>query len=85
MEFKNTMPYTPQQNGFYERMNKTLMDKAGSVLSGVGITQELWVETFDTAKYLVNRYPSSVLVKSTSHEAWFGKNPFLSHLIFFWL
>jgi hypothetical protein len=29
---------------------------------------------------LVNRSPSSVLVDSTPHEVWFGKNPFLSHL-----
>jgi hypothetical protein len=31
-------------------------------------------------KYLVNRYPLSVLVDMTPHEVWFGKNPSLSHL-----
>ena len=34
---KNTTPYTPQQNGFVERINRTLMDKARSMLSGVEI------------------------------------------------
>jgi hypothetical protein len=61
-------------------MNKTLMDKARSMLSGVRLTQEFWAEAVDTTKYLVNRSPSSVLVDSTPHEVWFGKNPSLSHL-----
>ena len=30
-----TTPYTPQQNGVAERMNKTLMERARSMLSGV--------------------------------------------------
>jgi transposase InsO family protein len=38
---QNTTPYTPQQNGVVEIMNKTLMEKTRSMLSGVGLTQEL--------------------------------------------
>eukprot|EP00253_Pinus_taeda_P002521 PITA_02521 len=34
---KKTTPYTPQQNGVAERMNKTLMERAGSMLSGAGL------------------------------------------------
>ena len=33
---KKTTPYTPQQNGAVERMNRTLMEKARSMLSSVG-------------------------------------------------
>jgi transposase InsO family protein len=36
---KNT-PYTPQQNGVIERMNMTLMERARSMLNGVGLGQE---------------------------------------------
>jgi len=36
---KNT-PYTPQQNGVAERMNRMLMEKARSMLSGVELGQE---------------------------------------------
>jgi hypothetical protein len=39
IESKNTTPYTPQQNGFSKRMNKKLMDKERSMLSGVRIAQ----------------------------------------------
>jgi hypothetical protein len=61
-------------------MNKTLMDKARSMLIGVGLAQELWVEEIDTAKYLVNVSHSSGLVDITPHEVWSGKKPSVSHL-----
>jgi hypothetical protein len=60
-------------------MNQPLMEKERSIINDVGITQEFWPEAVDTAKYLVNRSPSSMLVNSTPHEVWFSKNPFLSH------
>jgi hypothetical protein len=77
---QNTTLYTPQQNGVAERMNITLMDKERSMLSGARLTQELWAETVDTAKILVNVSPSSALIETTPHEVWFGKKPLLSHL-----
>ena len=70
-----TNPYTPQHNGVAERMNKTLMEKERSMLSGVGLGQELWAEAVSTTCYLVNRSPSSVLDDTTPHEVWSGKKP----------
>ena len=35
--WKKTTPYTPHQNGAAERMNRTLMEKARSMLSGDGL------------------------------------------------
>jgi hypothetical protein len=61
-------------------MKRTLMDKAMTMLSDVGLAQELWAEAVATAKYLVNMSPSSMLVNLTPHEVWSGKNPSLSHL-----
>jgi transposase InsO family protein len=54
IERKKTTPYTPQQNGVVERMNKMLMERARSMLSGVRLGQEFWAEAVDTACYLVN-------------------------------
>ena len=51
---QKTTPYTPQQNGVAERMNRTLMEKARSMLSGVELGQELWAEAVGTTCYLVN-------------------------------
>eukprot|EP00253_Pinus_taeda_P010238 PITA_10238 len=42
-------------------MNKTLMERARSMLSGAGLGQEFWAEAGDTACYLGNRAPSSAL------------------------
>eukprot|EP00253_Pinus_taeda_P010171 PITA_10171 len=35
--WQNTTPYTPEQNGVVERMNKTLMERERRMLSGVGL------------------------------------------------
>eukprot|EP00253_Pinus_taeda_P006039 PITA_06039 len=37
---QNTTPYTPQQNGLAQRMNKTLMGRARNMLSGARLGQE---------------------------------------------
>ena len=34
---KRKTPYTPQQNGVVERMNRLLMEKARNMLSGAGL------------------------------------------------
>jgi hypothetical protein len=82
-EVWDSTPYTPQKNGVFERMKKTLMDKERSILSGARLAQEFWAEVVDTTKYLVNMSPLLVLVKMTPHEVWSGNNPLVSHLIVF--
>jgi len=80
ISLQKTTPYTPQQNGVVERMNKTLMERARRMLTGSGLGQEFWAEAVDTACYLVNRSPSSALEDKTPQEEWTGKKPSLSHL-----
>jgi hypothetical protein len=70
----------PTKNGVVKRMNKTLMDKARSMFNSVGITQELWAEVVNIARYLLNMSPSYVLVDTNPNEVWSGKNPSVSHL-----
>ena len=77
---QKTNPYTPQQNRVAERMNRTLMEKARSMLSGTGLGQEFWAEAVEIACYLVKKSPSSTLEDKTPHEVWTGKKPSLSHL-----
>ena len=65
---QKTTPYTPQHNGVSDRMNRTLMEKARSILSSVAIGQEFWVEAVETTCYLVNRSPTSALIDKTPQE-----------------
>jgi hypothetical protein len=64
-------------------MKITLVDKARIMLSGVGIIEEFYVETVNTAKYLLNVSPSSTLFDMNPHEVWSGYKPLFSHLKLF--
>ena len=75
---QKSTPYTPQQNGVVERMNRMLMEKARSMLSNARIGQEFWAKAVETACYLVNRSPTSTLIDKTPQEVWLVRNPLLS-------
>jgi hypothetical protein len=61
-------------------MNRTLIEKARCMLSGVGFGKEFWAEAVGIACYLVNRSPSSALGDKTPQEVWTGKEPSLTHI-----
>ena len=41
-------PYMPQQNGVAKRMDRTLMEKDRIMLSDAGLSQDYWIEAFNT-------------------------------------
>ena len=65
-----TIPYTPQQNGVAERMNRTIISKARCMISNARMSKRFWAEAAATACYLINRSPSIPLDKKTPIEAW---------------
>lgn len=75
-----TMPYTPEQNGIAERMNRTLVEKARSMLADSNLDKELWSEALMTAVFLTNRSPTAAVEGKTPYECWFGKKPNVSNL-----
>ena len=76
-----TVPYTPEQNGVAERLNRTLLEMARAMILGSEVNKELWGEAVVTAAYLKNRWPSSSLNKNvTPEEAWSGMKPNVEHL-----
>ena len=74
-----TAPYTPQQNGRAERLNRTLMERVRAMLLGAGLPPELWAEAVVTANYVRNRSPTSS-GPGTPWERMFGTRPDVSHL-----
>ena len=75
-----TVPHTPEQNGVAERMNRTLMESARSMMSHAGLPDSYWAEAVATAAYITNRTSTTALEKMTPYEQWYGRNPDLSNL-----
>lgn len=73
-------PHNPQLNGVAERLNRTLMEKARTMLIDGALPNNLWSEAVMTATYLLNRSPTVKLDDMTPYEAWFGSKPDISKL-----
>lgn len=71
--------YTPQQNGVAERANRTIKEKARTLLLGVNADCSLWNEAIQTAAYLHNVTPVAGKSK-TPFEEFYGHKPDLSRL-----
>jgi gag-polypeptide of LTR copia-type/Integrase core domain/GAG-pre-integrase domain/Domain of unknown function (DUF4219) len=74
---QTTAPYTPEQNGAAERLNRTLMERVRAMQLNAGLQQELWAEAVVTANYIRNRSPTSKSVK-TPWEYFTGNKPDVS-------
>ncbi|CAN7140793.1 unnamed protein product, partial [Brassica rapa subsp. narinosa] len=59
-------PHTPQQNGLSERKHRHLTELGMTMMFHGKVPQQLWVEAFFTANFLINLLPSKVLKDSKS-------------------
>lgn len=76
-----TVPYTPEQNGVSERLNRTVIEKVRAMMEAKSVPKFLWGEAVYTAVYLLNRSPSvAVAGDVTPLEAWSSRKPDVSHL-----
>jgi len=75
-----TVPYTPEQNGVAERMNRTLIEMARCVLFQGKLDNSFWAEAVHSACYLRNRCASRSLNGRTPYEMWNDMKPQLGHL-----
>lgn len=78
--YQKTIPYTPEQNGLAERMNRTIVERAKAMLFDAELPKIYWAEAVATATYLINRSPAAGLKGKTPEEAWTGQRPDLKHL-----
>ena len=75
------MPYSPEQNGVPERMNRTLLESARSMMFQAGLPDRFWAEAVECAAYIRNRTSMSAIKgNKTPLEVWSGKKPDVSHL-----
>lgn len=76
-------PYTPEQNGLSERMNRTLIERSRCMLLNAQLQYSFWGEAVVTAAYIINRSPTKALSHITLEEVWTGKKPDLGHMRIF--
>ena len=69
-----TVPYTPEQNGVAERLNRTLMEAARSMISHAKLNSSYWGEAVATATYVRNRTVTTA-TGITPYERWYNKKP----------
>ncbi len=77
-----TTPYSPEENGVSERLNRTICKPAWAMLKDSGLNSHLWSKAIKTAVYIKNRSPTCVL-NMMLYEAWTGNISDLSSLCIF--
>lgn len=80
IKYQTTISYNPQQNGVAERANRTIVERARSMLIGADLPKKYWAEATSTATYLINRSPSKAIREKTPEEIWTGMQTDLQHL-----
>lgn len=78
-----TVPYTAEQNGKAERLNRTIVEKLRCMLIDSELPNSFWAEAANTAVYLINRSPTKCLNEKTPEEVWSGRKPKLEGLRIF--
>ncbi|GJP56276.1 hypothetical protein CLOM_g15349 [Closterium sp. NIES-68] len=73
-----SVPYTPQQNGAAERINRTLTDLARAILSHAELDNTWWGAAVQYANWVKNRMGSKGLGGKSPYSLWTGKVPNVS-------
>ena len=81
---QRTTPYSPQQNGVSERLNRTIVEMARAMLAQAKLPRSLWGEALNMAVYIKNRIPTrGVEGEVTPYERWYGRTPELGYMRIF--
>jgi transposase InsO family protein len=80
---ERTNAHSPWQNGVVERMNRTVVEAARTILVESKLPTFLWSLACHAAVYIRNRSPTASLPTMTPYEAWHGEKPFIGHMRIF--
>jgi hypothetical protein len=73
-------PHTHQQNSITERKHRHIVEIGLALLAHSALPLRFWDETFLTATYLINQFPSKSLESLTPFEKLLCKKPSYTHL-----
>jgi hypothetical protein len=79
IQHQKTNPYSSQENGVAERLNRTLVERARALLSSSGMGKEFWAEAIHTVNHMRNRTVSRIHGR-TPLEVLTRKIPSVEHL-----
>ncbi|UYV71248.1 hypothetical protein LAZ67_8002382, partial [Cordylochernes scorpioides] len=78
-----TTTYSPQSNGVAERVNRTLIDTARTLLIDSKLPMMVWAEAIATATYIKNCTPHRSIKQNTPMQRWNGRKPSVKHIRIF--
>ncbi|MBW0517549.1 hypothetical protein O181_057264 [Austropuccinia psidii MF-1] len=73
-------PETPQHNGFAERANRTILEKAKCILNNSSLLNSYWAEAVNTATLLSNITPTLSRFNLSPYQLWKGVPPRIKKL-----
>src|SRR5262249_17735952 len=78
-------PYTHEQNGVAERLNRTLQNLTRAMLTSAGLSDQFWAEGIQTAMHIRNHTISHALdlYDVVPLELWTKEKPDISHFHIF--
>lgn len=77
---KTAAPFTPAQNGFIERDNRTVMEGVRSMLYHMKLPGKLWGEAGMTFVQLLNLSVNRNTLDLTPYELYYGKKPSVGYI-----
>ena len=80
IELQVTAPYSPSQNGVAERMNRTLVKLARTMLTASELPEFLWEAAVAHAAYLRNMSYTKPRANETPYQIWHSRKPNVLHL-----
>ncbi|MBW0490248.1 hypothetical protein O181_029963 [Austropuccinia psidii MF-1] len=78
--FFPSLPYSPQENGEEERLNRTLEDMARAMVVQSQMHSNFWKLAYASVGFINNRIPNSWYPKSSPHQELFGQAPSITTL-----
>ncbi|MBW0544649.1 hypothetical protein O181_084364 [Austropuccinia psidii MF-1] len=73
-------PYTPQVNGFSERTNRTILEKARCLLLGANLPNKYLEEVVNHANFLINLIPTPSRNNQSPLYLWTGNAPTIKRI-----
>ncbi|MBW0546769.1 hypothetical protein O181_086484 [Austropuccinia psidii MF-1] len=76
-------PETPEHNGYAERCNHTILEKARCLMGAANLPNQYWAKAINTAVFLSNMSPTPSRGNKTPYQLWSNNPPRLSRLRIF--